>query len=442
MKKKQILALTLGVVISSIMIADPTIAVAKTQEEIKNQIEANKDKIDKLEEKKDGLQGTKKESAAKLEEAKANFNKQNELLTKTRNEVLSLEEEVNKLQSEIDAFDVKIQTVSGEIVKVKEQIKEKEDELLVKEEILGRRMRSAYMNNVGDRMLYMIIDSKNLGDLISNITNINIIIKTDQELMAEIEKDKAAIEVERKKLVKKEEELTANKKSVESTQAKVIESKIKMEALEAEYATEAAKLKELEDARSSEYNALTDEEKAIQAEISKYEHDNVNLEEYFKNTSVGTSPQPPTTGGGTSSGNTGSSGSGSASTSGFIKPLSAPVTSSYGPRTHPITGKPGTFHRGIDFGAAGGTPIKAIAGGVVTTAGWNNSFGNMVIVDHGNGYTSLYAHASSLNVTAGQRVSQGQVLSFVGSTGNSTGNHLHLEMRYNGTHVNPASYIF
>ena len=441
MKKKQILALTLGALMSSTMLINPSVAEAQSKDEIKNQIEANESKIDELEEKKEGMQGSKSESAEKLEEAKANFNKQNELLTATREKVLGFEKQINELQTQIDGIEAQIGVVSGEIEVVKTAIGEKEAELAVKEEILGKRLRSAYMNNVGNRMLYMIIDSKNLGDLISNITNINILIKTDQELMDEIEADKAAIEVERQALVKKEEELTANKKSVEDSKAKVEVSKAEMDELEAQYAAEASELKALEDARTAEYNALTDEEKAIQAEISKYEHDNVNLDELFNNTSTGTTPEPPATGGNSGGGNTGGGNSGSGSTSGFIKPLSAPVTSSYGPRTHPITGRPGTFHRGIDYGAAGGTPIKAIAGGVVTTAGWSNSFGNMVIVDHGNGYTSLYAHARALNVTAGQRVSQGQVLSFVGSTGNSTGNHLHLEMRYNGSHVNPAHYI-
>ena len=430
MKKRKILALGLGVLVSSTIFLDPTIAQAKTKEEIKNQIESNKDKINELEDKKDGLQGSKRESAAKLEEAKANFNKQNELLTETKNKVLNYEKEINTLQGQINDFENKIQGVVREIEDVKKQIKEKEDELLVKEEILGKRIRSAYMNNVGERMLYMIIDSKNLGDLISNITNINIIIKTDQELMAEIEANKKDIEVEKQNLVKKEEELTNSKKSIEATKSKVLEAKTEMEKLEEEYAREADKLKELEDARTAEYNALTDEEKAIQAEITKYEQDNVNLEEYYKNTSVGPTPQVPEVG------------AGSTSSSGFIRPVNGPITSPYGQRTHPITGRPGTFHRGIDFGVGYGTPIKAIASGVVTTAGWNSSFGNMVIVDHGNGFTSLYAHASSLNVSVGQRVSQGQVVSFVGSTGNSTGNHLHLEMRYNGSHVNPANYIF
>lgn len=444
MKKKQIIALTLSALLLSTVVVNPSIAKAETKESIKNKIEENKDKIDALQDKKDGLQGSKSESSQKLEEAKTNFNKQNELLSQTRDKVLAFEDEINNLQVQIDGFEAKIKTVESEIIVVKEKIDEKEKELKVKEEILGKRLRSTYMNNIGDRMIYMVIESKNLGDLISNIANINIIIKTDQELIADIEKDKAAIEQERTNLVNKEKELTDSKNAIIASQDKVKLSKAEMDKLEAEYAAEASKLKELEDARSREYNALTAEERALQDEINKYEHDNVNLEEYFQNLSQGPAT-PPSTGGSTggSSGGGSSSGGGEAPapSKGFIRPLSAPITSRYGPRTHPISGKPGTFHRGTDFGASSGTPIKAIASGTVTTAGLSSSFGNMVIIDHGNGYSSLYAHASSLNVRAGQTVSQGQVVSFVGSTGNSTGPHLHLEMRYNGSHVNPEHYI-
>lgn len=452
MKKKQIIALTLGLLLTSAIVADPSIARASTKDEIKGKIESNKEKIDELEEKKDGMQGDKSESSKKLEEAKANFNKQNELLTQTRQKVLSFEKEINTLQVQIDEFASKIKVVEEEIVSVKKEIEEIEKELEKKEEILGKRLRSTYMNNIGDRMLYMIIDSKNIGDLISNVTNINIIIKTDQELMADIEKDKALIEKEKANLVNKETELTNSKNAVVESQEKVKESKEEVAKLEAEYATEAAKLKALEDARSREYDVLTAEEKAIQSEISKYEHDNVNLQEYFNNLSQGP-VNPPSSGGGSNNSNSGSGGESSndagssngggapSVSTGFIRPVGGPITSRYGTRTHPITGKPGSFHGGVDFGSPTGTPVKAIASGVVTSAGWHNAFGNMVIIDHGNGYSSLYAHNSSLNVSVGQSVNQGQVVSAVGSTGNSTGPHLHLEMRYNGSHVNPEHYI-
>lgn len=462
MKKKQIIALTLGVLLSSTLVADPSIAQATTTDEVKSKIEANQNKIDELEDKKSGLQESKSESAQKLDEAKANFNKQNELLTQTREKVFSFEKEINNLQKQIDEFEVKIKNIEDEITKVKEAIVKKQDELILKEEILGKRIRNTYMSNIADRMIYMLIESKNFGDLISNIANINIIIKTDQELITDIENDKAIIEQEQINLINKEKELNDSKNSIVISQNKVIEDKSQVEKLEAEYAIEAEKLKDLEDARTSEYNALNEEEKAIQEEISRYEHDTTNLEEYFKNLSKGPTqtPKPPVeaesnnTNSGSSTNNESTNNTsndnnnqentsqgGQASSTGFIKPLSAPITSHYGQRTHPITGIPGTFHSGTDFGAPTGTPVKAIASGTVTTAGWHNAFGNMVVIDHGNGYSSLYAHNSSLNVSVGQKVSQGQVVSLVGSTGNSTGPHLHLEMRYNGSHVNPENYI-
>lgn len=445
MNKKRILALTLGVMMSSAMFINPAIVEAKTKDEVQSQINANNEKIDALEDKKAGLQGEKSDSLKKLEEARKVYDEQQKLLTKTRQEVLKFEDEINNLQGEIDALEGQLLGVEKQITDAKNRILEKEEDLKIKEEILGQRLRSTYMNNIGDRMLYMIIESKNLGDLISNIANINIIIKTDQELMNEIKADKDAIEVERQNLVKKEGELNNSKNKVQKSQDQVKDAKKEVDALNAEYEAEAAKLKALEDERSREYNALTSEEKALDEAIRKYEHENVNLEEYFKNTSTGSTPTPtptPVTGSGTgsSSNNNSGVGAGTSNSKGFIRPVSAPISSHYGYRIHPVTGVK-KHHNGTDYAASTGTPIKAIASGTVTTAGWHNAFGNMVIVDHGNGYTSLYAHASSLNVRAGQTISQGQVVSYVGSTGLSTGPHLHLEMRYNGSLVNPESYI-
>ena len=432
MKKGKIIALTLGVLVASTMIMEPTMAVATSKDKINSEKEINNEKIDDLEEKKDGLQASKTESEKKVQEARDNFNAQNKLLTEVKDKVFAFEDEISQLQGKIDGFEAKIVKTEEEINAVKVKIDEKQKELEFKEETLGKRLRSTYMNNVGDRMLYMILDSKNLGDLISNVANINILIQTDQELIADIEADKVAIEVERTNLVKKEAGLTASKKEVEGVQAEVVVSKEKMEVLEAEYAEEATKLKALEDAKTAEYDALTAEEKAIQHEITHLEIENVNLDKELVGTSVGTSPTAPPSGG--------SSGSGSTSSTGFIRPVGGYISSPYGYRVHPISGV-SKLHGGIDFAVGSGTPIKAIASGVVKTAGWHNAFGNMVIVDHQNGFTSLYAHASSLNVRAGQTISQGQVVSFVGSTGYSTGPHLHLEMTYNGSRVNPGNYI-
>jgi murein DD-endopeptidase MepM/ murein hydrolase activator NlpD len=118
----------------------------------------------------------------------------------------------------------------------------------------------------------------------------------------------------------------------------------------------------------------------------------------------------------------------------------APITSGFGPRTHPIYGDV-RMHTGIDFGASYGTPIRAAGDGVVVSAGPLGGYGNATVIDHGNGLATLYAHQSDMSVSPGQRVSRGQVIGYVGSTGFSTGPHLHFEVRVRGTPVDPMQYL-
>lgn len=121
----------------------------------------------------------------------------------------------------------------------------------------------------------------------------------------------------------------------------------------------------------------------------------------------------------------------------LIRPVSGTVTSRFGARW-------GKSHKGLDIGAPKGTPIKAAASGTVTVAqyGYSGGYGNYVIISHGNGVQTLYGHCNSLNVSVGQSVSQGQVIAYVGNTGNSYGNHLHLEIRVNGVAQNPQNYLY
>lgn len=141
------------------------------------------------------------------------------------------------------------------------------------------------------------------------------------------------------------------------------------------------------------------------------------------------------------SGNAYSSGSSSGYVSlgmNLINPISGVITSRYGSndsvRDH--------THAGIDIGAPQGTPIKAAAAGTVTYSGWSGGYGYCIKLDHGNGVTTVYAHCSQLIASTGQSVSQGEVIAKVGSTGNSTGPHLHLEVRKNGITYNPQNYVY
>ena len=119
----------------------------------------------------------------------------------------------------------------------------------------------------------------------------------------------------------------------------------------------------------------------------------------------------------------------------LIKPINGTITSRFGSRSRGL-------HTGLDIANSTGTPIKAAAAGVVTYAGYKGSYGYMVVISHGNGVETYYAHCSRLYVSAGDSVSQGTVIAAVGSTGNSTGPHLHLEVRVNGVAKNPQNYLY
>ena len=122
----------------------------------------------------------------------------------------------------------------------------------------------------------------------------------------------------------------------------------------------------------------------------------------------------------------------------LIQPVSGKLTSRYGERSSIRS----SAHTGLDIANSAGTPIKAAASGTVVFAGTKGSYGRMVIISHGNGVQTYYGHCSSLLVSVGQTVSQGEVIAKMGSTGNSTGNHLHLEIRVNGSSVNPQKYLY
>ncbi|WP_399552544.1 peptidoglycan DD-metalloendopeptidase family protein [Streptomyces sp. YIM 98790] len=130
-----------------------------------------------------------------------------------------------------------------------------------------------------------------------------------------------------------------------------------------------------------------------------------------------------------------------AAASGFTAPVDAPITTAY--RVFGAMWASG-YHTGVDFNAGAGTPVKAVSGGTVVSAGWGGSYGNEVIIQHTDGHYSQYAHLSAISVSAGQSVSVGQEIGLVGTTGNSTGPHLHFEIRTGtsyGTDIDPVAYL-
>jgi murein DD-endopeptidase MepM/ murein hydrolase activator NlpD len=121
-------------------------------------------------------------------------------------------------------------------------------------------------------------------------------------------------------------------------------------------------------------------------------------------------------------------------------PTDGHITSPYGRRIHPVTGE-SEFHGGVDIASEPGTPVRATADGIVTIAGWSGNNGNLVALEHGFGFSTFYAHNRKIVVKVGQRVKRGEVLGYVGSTGNSTGPHVHYEVWQSGHSVNPVKYL-
>jgi len=181
-------------------------------------------------------------------------------------------------------------------------------------------------------------------------------------------------------------------------------------------------------ARQAALAAARDSKQGLLADVKQERHADEEDLEAMQAASAAIAAQIQGAQGGSSG-----SGGGTPSSSGLIWPVSGPITSGFGWRW-------GRMHEGIDIGAACGTTIHAAASGTVIYAGWMDGYGNITIIDHGGGLATAYGHQSSLYVGGGS-VSQGQAIGAVGSTGHSTGCHLHFEVRVNGTPVNPLNYL-
>ena len=380
------LALTAAVAVSLLPEAVVVPASAVTQAE-----------IDAMREEADDLKDQQKEIQAKLdalEEDQANAMERKTLL----------EQQINATQAEINTIAAQIAKYDELIAQKQEELSQAEAEEQAQYELFCERVR--YMEEQGEVSYWSILfSSKDFADLLDNAMMVEEIMDYDNQVMdqlialrEQIEEDKAELETARQAQQAAKEEQEAAQANLKSQEAEVSALIDQLAAQEDQLEAEEAKLQAAANAADAEIAAA---ERELAAQINNV-----------------------------------------VSESGFMWPLPGyyNLSSLFAGRIHPITGKP-QHHTGIDIPAPSGTDILAAKSGVVTTSVKKGSYGNYVVVAHSDGTSTLYAHMSRRGVSKGEVVSQGQYIGDVGTTGSSTGNHLHLEVRVNGSRVDPTQYF-
>lgn len=345
-----------------------------------------------------------KEIAA-LEKKQKDLNKK---LSDTTNKIKSeqekqklLEEQIEVVEEQLRLYQDKINLVNENIEKLEAEIELKLQEIDTNEEFFAQRVRAMYISNTSNSTLNSLLTAKSFAQFLNNAEILKRISQSDQDLINELMQQHKTLDLARTDLV---DEQTA----LQTTQAELDEKSNNLDSLYQKSNSQEAALKKAE---KDYYLQLEKNAKAIKQQEAE-------LAVLIANAgNAGVAPGKLL----------------------WPVPASSRITSPYGWRW--IFGKQ-EFHKGIDIGAPKGTPIVAAANGTVLTVRKNTyGYGWYVVVNHGGGVSTLYAHASRIDVTEGQQVKMGQTIAGVGTTGNSTGNHLHFEVRIDGVQTDPMGYV-
>ena len=330
-----------------------------------------------------------------------------------------IEEQLRQATAELSTIKEQRVAVENDITLNERQLAEAQKRLEGREAVFYKRVRDIYING---RLSYIdvVIGSKDFSDFANRLEVLKRIIDSDITLIGEIKKERAQIEEHKQKLESDRAKLVELEKAALAKQAEIEQKKaernVVLQKAQNDRATAMQAIEEL-NASSAQVSAMLKERQAARAAAAA---------------AAAAAAQ--------SSGGQGASDNWVQGTGQLGWPVSGEITSPYGYRVHPIWGTT-IYHSGIDIGVDEGTPVHAADGGVVVWSGWMGGYGYAVVIDHGNGLSTLYGHNSELAVDEGQSVAKGQVISYAGSTGNSTGPHVHFEVRVNGDPVDPMGYL-
>ena len=348
-----------------------------------------------------GLQTESNELTEQINEANNQLKAVQDKLSKEMEELQQLDEQIAQSQTEYDNINTQVEDLMKQIEENEEKLDKTQKEFDNLQSLLDERLLATYKT---PRLGYLqtILTADSITDMLSKYYNLKQLMEYDQKLIETVKQQKQEIETTKQILADKKKQVVADKQ----TQQK-----------------KAQVLSNTKKTREYYLSKLTDEERQLQSKIDEYNLQVAEIEAEIKMLALN-SISSDYIGGAML----------------WPVPGHTKLTSLYGMRVHPITGAY-KLHTGIDISAPLGTSFIATANGIVTKATYNTAYGNMVIIDHGGGVQTLYAHGDQILVQLGQTVSAGTEVLKVGSTGYSTGPHAHFEIRINGQTVNPLNYL-
>ena len=389
-------------------------------EEQKQEIQTSESKVDMMEDAVAGLNSEKKELQVAKDELSDTVEQLDAQLTNVQEVLTQLEEDIDRKTKQVE--------------NIKNRLREAEANQ--DEQYASMKQRIKFMYEKGDTAyITMVFGAQNLTDMLNKAEYIEEVSAYDRQLLNEYTETKYRVinlkdklEVEQASLLETQEQAEIQ----EYQMSMLIDQKNgEIEKYESEISTKEDAIKEYEAMIASQNATIA----ALEASILKAEREAEALQKELEESGLSdndidssSSSKPVTT------------------QQVFSGPFCMPapsytrVSDDYGNRIHPILGVK-QFHNGIDFAAPGGSPILAAQSGTVIAAAYSSTMGNYIMINHGGGVITIYMHASALYVSAGQTVTKGQKIAAVGTTGRSTGNHLHFSVRVNGNYVSPWSYL-
>ncbi len=445
---------------------DESTTEAIPEEESSTQEETTVDtaKYDELQDQYEALEKEKEENEKKLNQVKEEMADQKDVIqdiydkidaTQIRIDVLGetvdlLNCDINYTANQIEIINQQLTSLDEKINVTQTAITEKQSVLEQTYELLKMRIRAMYMAGSASNLEFLLTSA----DFATLLTRTELLVRVaehDNNLLSTLETDIAELETLETTLSSSKSDQETKATQLNQQSAALESKKADAQSASAELEEKKAEIKVQYDQAQKEFNELDKQSDEYIETIKKQEEQLLELsnemEEFIRNN--GSSSSDPDEEDETKESTSGEeepdAEKPATSSKGMIFPIKtkgAYISSPYGMRTHPITGEY-KMHSGVDITAGGinNEPIYAAQSGEVIFAGTKGGYGNYIIVDHGKGITTCYAHCNSIGVSVGQQVKQGQVIGKVGSTGASTGPHLHFEVRIDGATTNPMNYV-